>query len=105
MPIARIRASTPANARSLSGSSPSPAPSVTAYDPTQDQERVRGQLALWLVGLMAAIALLSLLFVMVASDKDKGDAVKAVLQVVFSPIIGLVGTVTGFYYGQKSKSG
>jgi hypothetical protein len=74
-----------------------------AYDPSQDRERKRGQIALSLVGLLAAIAAFSLIFVMFAATKEREDAFKGVLELPFGPIVGLVGAVTGFYFGAKSK--
>ena len=31
------------------------------------------------------------------------DALKALLEIIFAPIVGLVGAVTGFYFGEKSR--
>lgn len=73
------------------------------YDPSEDRERKRGQTALSLVGLLAGIAVFSLIFAMVAATKEREDALKAVLELLFGPIVGLVGAVTGFYFGAKSR--
>ena len=78
-------------------------PPVSPYDPSEDRERKRGQIALALVGLLAGIASVSLVFVMFAASKERQDALKGVVELVFGPIVGLVGAVTGFYFGAKSK--
>jgi hypothetical protein len=78
-------------------------PPVYLYDPSEDRERKRGQIALGLIGLLAGIAAVSLLFVMFAATAERADAVKGVVELLFGPIVGLVGAVTGFYFGAKSK--
>jgi hypothetical protein len=35
----------------------------------------------------------------------KEKAIEAFLQLVFTPIVGLVGSVVGFYFGARSASG
>jgi hypothetical protein len=34
---------------------------------------------------------------------ENRDALMKVLEVVLAPLVALVGAVTGFYYGEKSK--
>lgn len=81
---------------------PTPLPGIKPYDPTEDQERIRGVIALALVGLLAALAVISLAMLQFGGAQV-GD-VKTLLDVLVGPIVGLVGTVTGFYFGQKSRS-
>lgn len=56
-------------------------------------------------GLLAILGVLTLgtgWFVVTYPSKEK--AIEAFLQVVFAPIVGLVGTVLGFYFGARSAS-
>jgi Asp/Glu/hydantoin racemase len=54
-----------------------------------------------LVGLLAIVTLGAVVYVM-ASPGDE-PAVEALLKLVFTPIIGLVGSVVGFYFGAQSE--
>jgi len=82
------------------------------YDPTRDRENIRGQIALWLVwtlvGLIAATFLFAAGTVLTCGSascnnqtKDL-EAVKVVVQLLLTPLVGLVGAVAGFYFGEKS---
>ena len=76
-------------------------PVLVEYDPAEDRERVRGWIALALVGLLAALAIIA--FAMLQFHGAPASDIKALLDVLIGPIVGLVGTVTGFYFGQKSN--
>lgn len=52
---------------------------------------------------MAALAILPVLFVMLAASAERRDALKSVLEITFGPVVGLVGAATGFYFGAKSR--
>lgn len=82
------------------------------YDPTRDRETIRGRIALWLVwtlvGLIAATFVFAAATVLIcgsascnAQTKDL-EAVKVVVQLLLTPLVGLVGAVAGFYFGEKS---
>ena len=78
-------------------------PPTTPYNPERTREFMRGLLAFTLVGILgflAIVALLSLWF-----SKATPDDLQTVLGVVFTPIVGLVGAATGFYYGGRNSSG
>jgi hypothetical protein len=62
------------------------------------RESTRTILAFVVVGLVGALAVLIAIWVL-AND---GDA-QAVITGVFTPIIGIAGTVLGFYFGSKEE--
>lgn len=66
------------------------------------REEKRGQIALYLIYILAFIVFLSLIRAYMYSDA--GDF-KQILEILFSPIVGLVGTATGFYFGEKISKG
>jgi hypothetical protein len=87
-----------------------------SYDPTADRETIRGTIALalvWtLVGVIGAVVLTGLVTMYAchaggACNTETMDlkTVRAVIELVLTPLIGLVGAVTGFYFGEKSASG
>ena len=89
----------------LSGE-PAPAPAgtafnATAYDPAQDREKVRGRIAMALIVLL--IALVSLLFLAILVSVVKVADLDKIVATILTPIMGIVGTVIGFYFGEKSK--
>jgi hypothetical protein len=51
--------------------------------------------------MLGFIVWFSLVYVSVS---DKVDNLKIVLEIILSPITGLVGAVTGFYFGEKSSA-
>ncbi len=90
---------TPATAEDFTSEPDAPTPEVQAkpYDPEPEREKKRGQMAIGLLALLASVivgSFLSLWFKWAGTD----DLLK-VLNVVFGSLIGLVGAVTGFYYG------
>lgn len=86
------------------------------YDPSPARETIRGTMAmalvLTLVGVIAVVVLAGLattigchLTTIVCSPETlKLDTIRAVVELVLTPLIGLVGAVTGFYFGEKSAS-
>ena len=91
--------------RKILDKSTDPEPNVSAipptvpYDPAKDREQVRSQIAYLLIWLL--IGAVCVLVISVFSktvgigDLDKFSAA------VLTPIIGLVGTVIGFYFGKE----
>ena len=86
------------------------------YDPTPDRENIRGTIALWLVwtlvGVIAIVVLTGLVTLYGCHLKDSCTpetnelkAVRVVIELVLTPLVGLVGAVTGFYFGEKTASG
>ncbi len=79
-----------------------PALATVAYDPSRDRERLRGKLAGWLLALLAAVAIgpvVALVF-----DQINSSTLKDILGGVFTPLLGVFGTVTGFYFGSTHPS-
>ncbi len=72
------------------------------YDPARQREHVRAGIAYLLIGLLVGIIVLSFLMLILAGRSF--DEVKGMLELLLAPIVGLVGAVTGFYYGEKAKS-
>lgn len=67
---------------------------------TKAQEKVRGQLALGLLILFAAVLLISLLYALFGNiTSEKSDLIKYLV----SGLVGMMGVVIGFYYGQNTK--
>lgn len=69
------------------------------YDPDPDREKIRGRLAQLFAGLLAVMALAPILSVIL--DWATWDALEGPVSVTFGPIVGIVGTVLGFYFGSK----
>jgi hypothetical protein len=76
-----------------------PEPSEKPWNQDEEQERVRGKIALYLLALLAGVVVASFVFMWV--NPDRIDAMKTLLEIVFSPLIALVGAATGFYFGGK----
>lgn len=75
------------------------------YDPTKDREKTRGYIAFTLIYFLGFIIFASFLFaICLGSDKRQFANLKELLDITLSPIIGLVGAATGFYFGEKHKS-
>jgi hypothetical protein len=74
------------------------------YDPAPEREKKRGLIALVLVAALCGIIVLAFAFVFVMPVTTTNiEALKSVLEIIFAPIVGLVGAVTGFYFGEKSR--
>lgn len=63
------------------------------------QEGWRGRLAVGLLLLIALIVVAA--FASVALGWARGSALKDLLALVFTPLVGLFGAVIGFYFGTK----
>lgn len=76
-------------------------PRSTPYDPEPDREKVRGMIALVLVFLLVAIVAVSFLTLWIRDPSF--DNLKGLLELIFAPIIAVVGSATGFYFGSRQK--
>lgn len=85
---------------SVAGGGP-PVPRTEPYDPRRDQEKVRGWFAYIVLAMFVFVVLTAMASAIFAS-KDAWAQVAAALGLILSPVVGLVGAVTGFYYGEKS---
>jgi len=80
-----------------------PSPVLAAYDPTEDREKIRGTIALILVLALVGVLVFAVVSSWIVMNTENRDALMKVLEVVLAPLVALVGAVTGFYYGEKSK--
>jgi len=80
------------------------APLERPYDPAPEREKKRGLIALVLVASLCGIIVLAFAFIFfVPAAAANIELLKSVLEIIFAPIVGLVGAVTGFYFGEKSR--
>ena len=80
---------------------PIPRPIASDYSPDRDREHIRGWLAIGMLLLLAAVLLL--LLISVVCGLRTWSQVEGVSAAVVGPLVGLTGTLLGFYYGQKEK--
>ena len=77
---------------------------------------MRGKIAIWLVVSLLVLVYSALLITVATavacSVKDSCSAetsslasVRVVIEMLLSPLVGLVGAVAGFYFGEKSGKG
>ncbi len=76
--------------------------SAETWSAGEMRENVRGVIAKWLVLLLAALVTIPFWFV--AWRSDQSDNVLAILQVVLGPVVALVGSATGFYFGLERSA-
>jgi hypothetical protein len=87
-------------------------PSIRAirYDPVQATDNARKNIAYSLLAILAGIVIISFLAFCLTLDnsqagaKDNYDHFLAVLNIVYGPIVTLVGSATGFYFGSQSRA-
>lgn len=77
------------------------------YNPDESRDTTRQTITLWLIGLLCAIVTLTFvaLFARGAASGFAGDAffddLKKVLDVLVGPVITLLASAVGFYFGSK----
>lgn len=81
----------------------SPAVDTSVIAKTTSTDVARIGLSFLLVSVLAFVVIVSVVSVWV-NNKSEGS-IDALLKVVLSPIIGLVGSVVGFYFGAKASGG
>jgi hypothetical protein len=74
-------------------------PSAT-FDPRPAQEAARSRIAYVLIGTLVATIAAS--FAGIWFNWMTSAELDSIMKLVFGPLVGLVGAVTGFYYGGKS---
>jgi hypothetical protein len=106
----------PATTGAAAGIAPPP-PGTAPYDPGPDREKARGEIALSLVWTLVGIVIAALLMALVtaircssirhpcSTEATNLVALKTILETLLTPLVGLVGAVTGFYFGDKSGRG
>lgn len=70
------------------------------YDPARDRERIRGWMAVGLTALL--IGVVSAVIYGVLSKTIPLNELDKFAAILITPVIGLIGAVLGFYFGQKS---
>lgn len=86
------------------GALPEEAP-VFELSPLERRERTRERLALILVLVLAGLVIVSVIAALLAhDDPERLGQLKDILSMILGPIVGLVGAVTGFYFGEQSRS-
>ena len=71
------------------------------YDPEPVRDQVRGQIALFLIGILALMVALSFLLLYAAPWHT--ERLVTLLQILFGPVATLVGAATGYYFGANSS--
>ena len=66
------------------------------------RERMRGNVAQWILMTLGAVVIGA--FVTLWLKIGTIDEVSRLVELIFTPIIGIVGAVTGFYYGAATSS-
>lgn len=69
------------------------------YDPEPNRDKVRGYLALSLVVLLVAVIIAG--WVTLWTGVVKEPEIKDLLGVILPPVVALVGSALGFYFGGK----
>ncbi len=74
---------------------------VIPYDPARDRESTRGRIAFCLIGTLAGMVIFILLLLWF--HPDRVQEVKDVTEILYAPIVGLVGAATGYYFGSHER--
>ena len=83
------------------GLGPAPEPQVTDYNPAEDRETARRRLSYGLLALLWVIVG-ALLIADFANWVELGEA-KDLATAILAPIVVLVGTALGFYFGGNNS--
>lgn len=85
------------------------------FDPQPQRENVRGRIALSLVWAFVAVVFAIVVFgfgttivcgaYTCSPETVSLTSIRIVVELVITPLVGLVGAVAGFYFGEKSASG
>jgi len=95
---------------------PPPPEDEGQYDPSKDRELIRGHVALiltWcLVGIVAVLSVAGLVTSVACMSGATCQpatielkTISTLATIVLTPLVGLVGAVTGFYFGEKAGRG
>jgi hypothetical protein len=77
-------------------------PTTEPYSPERTRENFRGRVALLLMILLAALAAGMVIVTVALVRPFDRETIGLLIAGIFGPIVGLVGTVVGFYFGQIS---
>ncbi|MGQ0529962.1 MAG: hypothetical protein ACT4PG_09150 [Panacagrimonas sp.] len=78
-------------------------PVVEPFNIDKEQEKIRGLIAQALVVLLAILVLFAFITLWVFSSAFAD--LEKLMTIVFGPVIALVGTAIGYYFGGKNTSG
>jgi hypothetical protein len=82
------------------GAAPGVLPAIAPSDVIElMQEDARQRLATWLLALLTVVVVFSLFMIAV---KGQTAQIADALEATFGPILALIGTVIGFYFGTKT---
>ena len=88
---------------------------VGPYDPTKEREGVRSWIAMSLIGLLAVIIISPFVLILLGVGCDAlgpgsdvcrripDISLKEIMDMLLTPMVGLVGAVTGFYFGENKN--
>jgi hypothetical protein len=76
---------------------------LEVYDPVKAREGMRGQLAGGLIVLLAFVVVASFVTVWVRGNLT--EPTKDLLGLILGPVVTLVGSATGFYFGGREGGG
>lgn len=71
------------------------------HDPVAFNDRMRGIVALTVLGLLGTVVAGS--FVLLATNSVSIDELEGLLTIVFAPLVALAGSATGFYFGGRNR--
>ncbi|MCW5773291.1 MAG: hypothetical protein KIT16_16745 [Rhodospirillaceae bacterium] len=78
-------------------------PTTKPYDPAKERETRRGWIAMLLIALLIGIVIFGFVTLWFGpGGKLTAAELKDFLAILIGPVVGLVGTVAGFYFGEKS---
>ena len=82
--------------------SPSPGKArIGLYDPSRHREWVRGGIAIALLATL--LGTIGAAFWTLWHVKPTADNLKDLLTILYAPLIGIIGTALGFYFGSSEK--
>jgi hypothetical protein len=79
-------------------------PGTSRYDPEQSRDRARAVITYWLLALLTALFVAAFVTYLAMPDKSEFANLKALLEMLISPLIVLVSAATGFYFGAHSSN-
>ena len=79
------------------------------YNQAKATDTARKYIAYWLLAILTGVVALTMVTMAIliyfdATDKDRFDHLVGVLNIIFGPVVTLVSSATGFYYGSHVAS-
>jgi hypothetical protein len=72
---------------------------------TKAREGLRGAIATWLLAILTLVviaALIDVSILMFTAQTPTINDLRTVLEILVTPLVGLIGAVTGFYFGTRA---